>query len=58
MPTLTRQIIKDIVSEEVKLSISPLQSLINTLDQKVNTLDQKTDTVITQLTDYDTISLL
>ena len=51
MPTLTRQIIKDIVSEEVKSSIFPLQLQINTLDQKVNTLDQKIDTVITQLTD-------
>ena len=58
MPTLTGQIIKDIVSKEVTSATSILQSEISgvrnevkNLDQKVNGLDQKIDTVITQLSD-------
>lgn len=44
MPTLTRQIIKDIVSEEVG-------SATNEIRGDVKKLDQKIDTVIAQLTD-------
>lgn len=51
MPTLTRQIIKDVVSEEVKSATGEIKSEIKSLELKVNTLDQKIDTVITQLTD-------
>lgn len=62
MPTLTRQIIKDVVTEEVKSATSILQSEISEvrnevkilekkMDQKFDNLDQKVDTVITQLTD-------
>ncbi len=55
MPTLTRQIIKDIVAEEVQLSTSILQddlkSLEKKFDQKFDGLEQKVDSVITQLTD-------
>lgn len=62
MPTLTRQIIKDVVSEEVKSATSILQSEISEvhnevktlekkMDHKFDNLDQKVNTVITQLTD-------
>lgn len=62
MPTLTRQIIKDVVSEEVKSATSTLQSDISgvrnevktlekKMDQKFDNMDQKINTVITQLTD-------
>ncbi|KKU56083.1 hypothetical protein A3H89_05280 [Candidatus Amesbacteria bacterium RIFCSPLOWO2_02_FULL_48_11] len=65
MSTLTRQIIKDVVSEEVKSATdeikSELKSLgqkvnglelkVDSLDQKANSIDQKVDTVVTQLTD-------
>jgi len=44
MATLTRQIIKDIVSEEVKSSTNEIKGELKSLEQKV-------DTVITQLTD-------
>ncbi len=55
MSVLTRQIIKDIVAEEVQLSTSTLQddlkSLEKKFDQKFDGLEQKVDSVITQLTD-------
>jgi len=62
MPTLTRQIIKDVVSEEVKSATSILRSEISEvrngvrtlekkMDQKFDNLELKVDTVITQLTD-------
>lgn len=48
MSTLTRQIIKDVVAEEVQLSTSTLQNDLKTLEKK---FDKKFDTVIEQLTD-------
>lgn len=55
MPTLTRQIIKAVVSEEVKSSTSVLQSEISEVRNEIKTLekkfDKKFDTVIEQLTD-------
>jgi|SRR3989344_557046 len=58
MPTLTRQIIKDVVSEEVRLATGEikgefknLELKFGNLELKVDSLDQKVDTVITQLTD-------
>lgn len=44
MPTLTRQIIKDVVSEEVRTATDEIR-------EDVKKLDQKVDTVIAQLTD-------
>ncbi len=55
MPTLTRQIIKDVVSEEVGSATNEIRTEIKSLEQKVGTeiksLEQKVDLVITQLTD-------
>lgn len=65
MPTLTRQIIKDVVSEEVRSATGEIKSEIknlehkfnnlelkvDSLDQKFDNMDQKINTVITQLTD-------
>lgn len=62
MPTLTRQIIKDVVSQEVKSATSTLQSDISgvqnevktlekKMEQKFDNMDQQINTVITQLTD-------
>ena len=44
MPTLTRQIIKDVVSEEVRSATSEIKGEIKNLESKI-------DTAITQLTD-------
>ncbi len=44
MPTLTRQIIRDVVKEEIGTALKPLE-------QRFDGLEQKVDTVITQLTD-------
>lgn len=44
MVSLTRQIIKDVVSEEIKNEIKGV-------NQKIDKLDKKMDVVITQLTD-------
>ncbi|KKS32554.1 MAG: hypothetical protein UU93_C0006G0033 [Candidatus Amesbacteria bacterium GW2011_GWA2_42_12] len=55
MPTLTSQIIKAVVSEEVKYSTSVLQSEMSEVRKEIKTLekkfDLKFDTVIEQLTD-------
>ena len=51
MPILTRQIIRDVVKEEIGSALKPLEQRFDGLEQKINGLDQKVDTVITQLTD-------
>jgi len=42
--TITRQIIRDVVKEEIGSALKPLE-------QKFDNLEQKIDTVITQITD-------
>ncbi|KKS45114.1 MAG: hypothetical protein UV10_C0033G0010 [Candidatus Azambacteria bacterium GW2011_GWA1_42_19] len=44
MTTITRQIIRDVVKEEIGSALKPLE-------QKFDNLEQKIDTVITQITD-------
>ena len=44
MPSITRQIIRDVVKEEIHSALEPLE-------QRFDGLEQKVDTVITQLTD-------
>ena len=55
MPSLTRQIIKDVVSEEVQSATTVLQSEISGVKSEVKTLEKKMDIkldgVIEQLTD-------
>lgn len=51
MPTLTRQIIKDVVSEEVNSATEEIKGEFKNLEKKFDNLESKVDTVITQLTD-------
>ena len=51
MPTLTSQIIRELVKEEIGSALKPLEQKIDSLEQRFDGLEQKVDTVITQLTD-------
>ena len=51
MPTLTRQIIRGVVKEEIGSALKPLEQKVDGLEQRFDGLGQKVDTVITQLTD-------
>ena len=51
MPTLTSQIIRDVVKEEIVSALKPQEQRFDDLEQRFDGLEQKVDTVITQLTD-------
>ena len=65
MPSITRQIIRDVVKEEIHSALEPLEQRFDGLEQRFDGLEQrfdgleqsfdgleqKVDTVITQLTD-------
>ena len=58
MPSITRQIIRDVVKEEIHSALEPLvqrfdglEQRFDGLEQSFDGLEQKVDTVITQLTD-------
>ena len=58
MPILTRQIIRDVVKEEIGSALKPLEQKVDNLEQRFDGLEQrfdgleqKVDTVITHLTD-------